>query len=79
MIEKFKEAALKKIEDARSQTLIDLVQLKSTTMQELGERHVMLKAKYEGLGLAVTMIEDAFDEAMGKEPEKETQEEGPYA
>jgi len=78
MIEKLRAAALEKIEAARSQTLLDLVQLKCTSMQELGERHTMLKSKYEGLGEAARLIEEAHAELLGKEDDAETPEKGPY-
>lgn len=78
MIEKLREAALKKIEAARAETLLQIVQLSCSTMQELGERHTMFKAKYEGLGLAMELIEEAHAELLGKEDEPETQEQGPY-
>ena len=78
MIEKLKAAAIEKIEAARSEILLAIVQLKLPTMQQIGEHQVMLKAKYEGLGEAIAIIEDAHAELMGKEPDEEKPEKGPY-
>lgn len=79
MIEKFHTAVLKAIEGAKAETLLQLVQLKCASMQELGERHTMLKAMHEGLDRAAALAEREYQNLLGKpEAEAETPEKGPY-
>ncbi len=80
MIEKFRDAVLKKIEDAKAETLLSLVQLKCASMQETGEYHVMLKSKYEGMEAARILVEETYEDmtAPADKPEDKP-EQGPYA
>lgn len=79
MIQKFHAAILKGIEDAKAETLLSLVQLKCSSMQELGERHTMLKAHHEGLDRALAIADRIYQDMLGQpEDAEETPEKGPY-
>lgn len=72
--DKLRVAALTKIKEAQTQVLQALVQLNAGTMQELGEQHVMWKAKHQGLAQAAAIIEEAYAELMGEAKPEQRQE-----
>ena len=68
--EKLLAAALEKIEARMKEVNITIMQLNYPTMQELGEKYVQYKSAYYGLSEAKAMLNDAYSELIGGEPNK---------
>lgn len=78
MLDDFRDKILKALKDERASLLTDLVQLKCSSMQQLGEMHTMLAAKVDGLNLAEARVTDIYNELTGVKPEPEEEETGVY-
>jgi len=78
MLDDFRDRILKALKDERASLLSSLVQLKCSSMQQLGEMHTMLAAKVDGLNLAEARVTDIYNELTGVKPELEEKETGVY-
>ena len=78
MLDIFLDRILKALKDERASLLSSLVQLKCSSMQQLGEMHTMLAAKVDGLNLAEARVTDIYNELTGVKPELEEKETGVY-
>jgi len=78
MLDIFRDRILKALKDERASLLSSLVQLKCSSMQQLGEMHTMLAAKVDGLNLAEARVTDIYNELTGVKPELEEKETGVY-
>ena len=78
MLDDFRDRILKALKDERASLLSSLVQLKCSSMQQLGEMHTMLAAKVDGLNLAEARVTDIYNELTGVKPESEEKETGVY-
>lgn len=78
MLDDFRDKILKALKDERASLLSSLVQLKCSSMQQLGEMHTMLAAKVDGLNLAEARVTDIYNELTGVKPEPEEEETGVY-
>jgi hypothetical protein len=78
MLDDFRDRILKALKDERASLLSSLVQLKCSSMQQLGEMHTMLAAKVDGLNLAEARVTDIYNELTGVKPEPEEKETGVY-
>jgi len=78
MLDIFRDRILKALKDERASLLSSLVQLKCSSMQQLGEMHTMLAAKVDGLNLAEARVTDIYNELTGVKPEPEEKETGVY-
>lgn len=78
MLDDFRDRILKALKDERASLLSSLVQLKCSSMQQLGEMHTMLAAKVDGLNAAEARVTDIYNELTGVKPEPEEEETGVY-
>jgi len=78
MLDDFRDKILKALKDERASLLSSLVQLKCSSMQQLGEMHTMLAAKVDGLNAAEARVTDIYNELTGVKPEPEEEETGVY-